>query len=108
MTVPLFKLKTVSDRSCNSAGPRAWNSLPPSLWADALACSNATLGNVSALLCRYSWPVTLATTHLTRLLVRPVVRKLADSVPIAPQKKEIPGVAFAESLVLCTATVAKS
>ena len=50
LAVPLFKLKTVGDRSFCSAGPRAWNSLPPSLRAGALACTDATPGTVSALL----------------------------------------------------------
>lgn len=50
LAVPPFKLKTVGDRSFCSAGPRAWNSLPPSLRAGALACTDVTPGTVSTLL----------------------------------------------------------
>ena len=48
MAVPTFKLKTVGDRSFCSSGPRAWNSLPPSLRAGALACTDDTPGTVSS------------------------------------------------------------
>ena len=50
LAVPTFKLKTVGDRSFCASGPRAWNSLPPSLRAGALACTDATPGTVSNLL----------------------------------------------------------
>jgi len=50
LAVPTFKLKTVGDRSFCSSGPRAWNSLPPSLRAGTLACTDATPGTVSNLL----------------------------------------------------------
>jgi hypothetical protein len=50
LAVPNFKLKTVGDRSFCSVGPRLWNSLPHSLRAGALACSDATPGTVTALL----------------------------------------------------------
>jgi len=49
-TVPNFKLKTVGDRAFCSVGPKLWNSLPHSLCAGALLCSDATPGTVSALL----------------------------------------------------------
>ena len=48
LAVPTFKLKTVGDRSFCSTGPRAWNSLPASLRAGALACTDATPGTVSS------------------------------------------------------------
>jgi len=50
LAVSNSKLKTVGDRSFCSSGPRAWNSVPPSLRAGALACTDATPGTVSALL----------------------------------------------------------
>jgi len=53
LAVPTVKLKTVGERSFCSSGPRAWNSLPPSLRAGALAGTAATPGTVSALLCCY-------------------------------------------------------
>ncbi len=62
LAVPSFKLKTVGDRSFCSAGPRAWNSLPPSLRTGALACTDATPGTVSALLRCY-----LLATHFEGL-----------------------------------------
>ena len=48
LAVPTFKLKTVGDRSFCSTGPRAWNSLPASLRAGALACTDATPGTISS------------------------------------------------------------
>jgi len=71
LAVPTFKLKTVGDRSFCSSGPRAWNSLPPSLRAGALACTDATPGTVSNLFAAISWPLTLMASHLIllRLLV---------------------------------------
>jgi len=45
-----FKLKTVGDQSFCSIGPRLWNSLPHSLRAGAVNCSDATPGTVTALL----------------------------------------------------------
>jgi len=42
-------LKTVGDQSFYASGPRAWNSLPPSLRACALACTDATPGSYSVL-----------------------------------------------------------
>jgi hypothetical protein len=62
LAVPLFKLKTVGDRSFCSAGPRAWNSLPPFRRAGTLACTDATPGTVSALLRCY-----LLATHFEGL-----------------------------------------
>jgi len=50
LAVPTFKLKTVGDRSRCASGPRSLNSLPPSLRAGALACTDATPGTVSNLL----------------------------------------------------------
>ena len=50
LAIPHFKLKTVGDRSFCSVGPRMWNSLPHSLRAGTLACTDATPGTVSALL----------------------------------------------------------
>jgi len=50
LTVPSFKLKTIADRSFCSVGPRLWNSLPHSLCAGPLACSDATPSTVTALL----------------------------------------------------------
>jgi len=52
LAVPLFKFKTVGDRSFSSAGPKAWNSLPHTLRAGALASSNTTPGTVSSALHR--------------------------------------------------------
>jgi len=43
-------LKTVGDRSFCSVGPRLWNSLPHSLRAGAIACSDASPGTITALL----------------------------------------------------------
>jgi len=43
-------LTSIGDRSFCSSVPRAWNFLPPSLRAGALACTNATPGTVSHLL----------------------------------------------------------
>jgi len=45
-----FKWKTVGIRSFGAAGRRLWNSLPPSVLTDALACTDPTPGIVSALL----------------------------------------------------------
>jgi len=85
LSVLPFKLKTVGHRSFNSARPRAWNSLPPSLREGALVCSDATPGTVSALLRRH-----LLATHFcgnsfdwSSVPTSSVVGKLADSVPIA-------------------------
>jgi len=50
LAITTFKLKTVGDRAFCASGPRAWNSLPPSLRAGALDCTDATPGTVSALL----------------------------------------------------------
>jgi len=49
LTVRNFKLKTVGDWSFCSGGPILWNSLPHSLRAGTLACSDDTPGNVTAL-----------------------------------------------------------
>jgi len=85
LTVPNFKLKTVGDRSFCSVGPKLWNSLPHSLRAGALACSDATPGTVTAHL-----RLQLLATHFGGLssdqtlllppsVERVVVRKRADS-----------------------------
>jgi len=82
LAVPTFKLKTVGDRSFCASGPRAWNSLPPSLSAGALACTDATPGTVSALLRCY-----LMATHFdgfspdsSSLPATPVMRSLRKRV----------------------------
>jgi len=78
LAVPTYKLKTVVDRSFCSSGPRAWNSLPPSLRASALACTDATSGTTSTLLRCY-----LLATHFngfssdsSSLPATPVMRSL--------------------------------
>jgi len=53
LAVPTFIFKTIVDRSFCSSGPRACNSLPSSLRAGTLACTDAIPGTVSAMLCCY-------------------------------------------------------
>jgi len=85
MAIPTLKLKTVGDRSFCASGPRAWDSLPPSLRAGALACTDATPGTVSALLrcCLLATHSECFSRESSSLPAFPVVRSLR-SVPIAP------------------------
>jgi len=86
LAVSTFKLKTVGYRSFCLWGPRAWNSLPSSLRAGALACTDDTPGTVSILL-----RCSLLATHFdclshdsSSLLATSVLRsmrKRADSPP---------------------------
>jgi len=48
LAVPTFKMRTVGDRFFCASGPRACYCLSLSLRADALACTDATPGIVSA------------------------------------------------------------
>jgi len=73
-------LKTGGDRSLNSAGPNAWNLHPQSLWAGALACTDATHGTASALL-RYDLLTTLMATHLIHLLFRLILLRKSGLTP---------------------------
>jgi len=50
LAVPLLKLMTVGDRSFCSVVTRVYSSLPNSLPAGALACTDDIPGTVSALL----------------------------------------------------------
>jgi len=52
-----FKLKAVGDRSFRSSGPRARNSLPPSRYAGALACTDAFLTLSLPCFAAISWPL---------------------------------------------------
>jgi len=85
LTVPNFKLKTVGDRSFCPVGPRLWNSLPHSLRAGALACSDATHGSVTALLRLHLLATYFGELSSDQPLLLPhsvervVVRKRADS-----------------------------
>jgi len=56
LAAPTLKLRTVGHRSFCSSGPRAWNYLPPSPHAGALAYNDATPGTVSALIRWYLLP----------------------------------------------------
>ncbi len=54
LAIPLFKLRTVGDRSFCSAGPRLWNALPQCMRNKSLLCSAADPGiSFSSLLHSY-------------------------------------------------------
>jgi hypothetical protein len=54
LAIPLFKLRTVGDRSFCSAGPRLWNALPQFMRNKSLLCSAADPGiSFSALIHSY-------------------------------------------------------
>jgi len=115
LTVPNLKLTTVGDRSFCSVGPRLWNLLPHSLRAGALACSDATPGNVTALLRLH-----LLATHFVGLssdqtlllhpsVVRVVVRKRFDSPQGCEHAIKKPSTLIcAESVALCNQRTEKN
>jgi len=54
VAIPLFKLRTVGDRSFSSVGPRLWNDLPLSLRVGSQISANADPGTTfSAPVCSY-------------------------------------------------------
>jgi len=85
LTVPNLKLKAIGNRSLSSLKPRIRNSLPYSLRAGAIACSDATPGNVTALLrlhllaTQFCCLLSDQTLLLLPFVERVIVRKRANS-----------------------------
>jgi len=112
LAVPLFKLKTVADRSFSSAGHRACNSLRHSLRAGALACPDATPDTASALLCCYLSDTQFGgrSSDTSSVPTCSLARKQSDSILSAPTGSahamlDISNIVLAEYPPLLTATI---